>query len=725
MERLSVRWRALVAAVLVAAAVVSAVLAPRLRVDNSLERWAGSDPGQAASYQRFRQLFGSDEQVLVAVSGRPLLDEESLDLLTSCLEQLEAVPGVRRVQGLPQLFRDLFGSEDVEALEREMTATPFYRDLFISKDGQMAGLLLEVEPGADAGSRRRLIAGVREAVAPFEKQGFRVDLVGSTALIVAIDELSAGDARRSLPIALAGSLAVLALLLRSLKGLAIAAACSAVPVLLTAGLVVLSGRTLNMISSVLPTLIFVLALAVVLHIVRRFQQHRGSNDCAAALERAVAETTRPCVAAAVTTAFGFLSLVTATMAPVRELGVFAAAAILLALVVNLTLAPVLLRLLDPPAAPALLARRATWLELGLRRPRTVVVVFGLLLVVSLVSLPWVRVASNPLSFLPASHPTVRAYAEVGKRLTGFYTMEVMVNLPVDWTEQEVWQQLEPLERRLDSSPIVAKLVSPLDVLRQLSFWGHDFDPNQYRLPASAAEAQEAVAQLPDSGRKALAALVSADRRTVRLSAVVNEMDEARYLELVASTRQVLSSLPAGYSGVVTGQVLQLVTAQQQLVKSQLSSLSVAVVIIFAGVGLGMRSWRLLALAVPPSLLPTLSIFAVMAAFRIPLDPATVMVASIALGIADDNTVHLLSTHGEELAAGADGPQAMSTALRRVAPAMVVTTATAGAGFFSLLGSAFVPVRHFGLLSGLALLVALAAALLLVPAMVTMARRFRS
>ncbi len=143
--------------------------------------------------------------------------------------------------------------------------------------------------------------------------------------------------------------------------------------------------------------------------------------------------------------------------------------------------------------------------------------------------------------------------------------------------------------------------------------------------------------------------------------------------------------------------------------------------VFLVVGVGLRSAKLTALSVLPNVVPLLAAFAMMAVAGITLDAATIMVASIALGIAVDDTVHLL------VAIDRQEPRETTTerlrlALEHVGPAMVLTTVAACIGFFALMTSSFVPIRSFGLLSGTAMLVALAADLWLVPAMLVLFSR---
>jgi hypothetical protein len=414
----------------------------------------------------------------------------------------------------------------------------------------------------------------------------------------------------------------------------------------------------------------------------------------------------------------------APLAPVRELGAFAAIGILLSLAVNLSLGPVLLSHLRVGEGAS---RRGgdgggVRFELpALARPRLVVAAGLSLTLIGIASLPFIRVESNPLTFLPDDHDTTRDYAAVADRIGGFYTMEVVLDVPEPWYDPRVAAVIDSLAQRLEDSPAVSRVVSPLDLLRQLHRWESGFQPGAYRLPESTAEASALLARADASARSALRQLATPDGRGVRLSAIVDEMEQRRFLELVADTQAALARLPSGFTGSVTGQVLQLVRAQQTLVDTQLRSLALALLLVFACIGAGMRSWHLTGLSVLPNIVPLLAAFALMSALRWPLDPATVTVASIALGIAVDNTAHVLENLRSQLALGLGRRDAVAAALRRVGPAMVVTTATACVGFLSLCTSDFVPLRAFAVLAASTMVVALAGDLLLLPASIVLGR----
>jgi predicted RND superfamily exporter protein len=174
--------------------------------------------------------------------------------------------------------------------------------------------------------------------------------------------------------------------------------------------------------------------------------------------------------------------------------------------------------------------------------------------------------------------------------------------------------------------------------------------------------------------------------------------------------------------VVTGQALQLVETQQALVATQLRSLGLAVVLTFACLGIGLGSWRLMAISLLPNVLPLAAAFALMSLLGWPLDAATVMVASVALGVAVDNTAHVLEGFRRQLSGGRHARAAATSALEDVVPAMLLTTATAVVGFLSLCSSEFVPIRDFGFLASAAMVVALIGDVVVLPALLVLTER---
>lgn len=694
-----------------------------LRMDTRLDRMLAQDDAVAAVYNRVLQDYGSDEFVIVAVSGKPLFDVAQLDLLTEAVDRLEAAPHVAHVTGIPQVFRDRFGGEDPEALEEEVNSSPFYDDLFVSRDRQVAGLFVQTDILNTPDSRRELVAGVKQAVEPLRAAGFRVDLVGVPVINGAINSLSISESKRFFPFAALGCILVLVLLMRSARAVLVVVLCGGLSILLTLGALTATGYTLNVVTASMPLVMWVLALANSIHLVTRYQLYlTTTTDRVAAVRAALRDVTLPCSLAAITTSFGFLSLTLANIPPIRQFGVWMAVGLLVSLAVNLVLGSCLLVLLRA-GGPRWIAKSdgghfRSVAQFASSFAPAVLLIFGLAMAAGVVGLGFVKTERNTLAFLPDESEVVASYKFVGERLTGMYTMDIIIGTPGGWLNPAYWAPVEQLASKLEESTTAARVISPLDFLKKMRQWDDDLSPEAYRLPETGERAEGLLGLLDDDDLAKLNRLVNVNGEEIRLSVLVRSTDSQAFLALDDEAQKLITALPAPLTGFVTGVSPQMQHMQSQLVTSQIRSFSLAFILVFICILIGLRSFRLVLVAIVPNVMPILATFGVMALRGINLDAGTVMVASIALGIAVDDTVHLLAAYRRKRQAGLPVPQAVPDALADVGPSVVVTSLTACIGFFTLSTSIFGPLHYFGLLSGISVTIALLSVLFFVPALLS-------
>jgi predicted RND superfamily exporter protein len=129
-----------------------------------------------------------------------------------------------------------------------------------------------------------------------------------------------------------------------------------------------------------------------------------------------------------------------------------------------------------------------------------------------------------------------------------------------------------------------------------------------------------------------------------------------------------------------------------------------------------RSFRALIASIVPNVLPILAILSFMVVLHIPLDPATVMIATIAIGISADDTIHFLSRYKLHRGKGLNPSDASGAALGEMGRAAFFTSVVAAAGFSILALSEFPPMACFGLLTALTMLMALLGDIFILPAM---------
>ncbi len=695
----------------------------QLRIDNRHDRMLDQSSQAAHDYEEFKEQFGNDSVVIVAVSGKPLFEFDSLDAMTAVADRLAELPHVRNVNGIPTIFRETFGEEDNEALEEEMTSTPFYEGLFLSKDHTVAGILLELDVMNEPSAREELAEALDEAVQPLRDFGFRVDLVGGPVFETAIDKLTLSESRKMFPIAAAGSLVVLIALLRSVRATAAVLVSGAVILLLTMGLIRATGHTLNLVTASMPLILWVLSLSNCIHFVSRFQRlHAEYSDPGEAARRALGELNYALIICSVTTAVGFLSLVVSVVSAVRELGFYMACGLLITLIVCLFLTPWLcVKFKVKPSTHTHRTSRMldTLARAVIRQPKATLALVGLLVMAGIYFAAQVKSQPDPVAFLPHGHEVAEAYDFVAEHLTGLESLEIVLDTPEGWTNEAYWPAIQTLIENVQSHPIVSRVYSPLDMLKKINQWDHDFDTAYYRLPESTEEADELLARMPDEDRDQIDRFSHDDGKRIRLSVLMNSRNSEAFEEVITEAQQSIGALPAPLTGSITGMAARMHEFEYGLVKTQVSSYLASFGMVFLTILIGLRSLRITLLSMPSNIVPMLGVFATMGLVGIELNVATVMVASISLGIAVDNTLHLIASFMRLRKEGHSTNEAILGTVSEVGPACVVTSITASIGFFVLCLSAFGPIGNFGLLCGVAMIVALAADFIMVPAILAL------
>lgn len=704
---------------------VSLGLFTRFEVDNRNDRLLDQRSEAARAYDRFTDQFGGDSMVVVAISGKPFFEFDALDAMIEAADRLAELPRVENVYGMPTIFLDTFGGEDADALAEEMTSTPFYEGLFLSPDHDVAGIMLELAPEADSSQSKQFVEEIDEAVAPLRDYGFRVEVIGDPIFDNAIDRLTQGEILRMVPIACVASLLVLIWLLRSLLATAVVLVCGATSILLTLGAMIATGHTFNLVTISLPLILWVLAIANCIHIVSRYQHNLSDlGNSEEAVRKTYFELRFSCSLSAITTAFGFLSLLVADVSAVRELGMYMALGMVISLVVNLSLAPWLLAVWKVRAPARAYDRSQRVLDrLGsglVRHPYPVLAVCAVFIAAAVYLATRVQANPDALEFLHDDHPVAESYDYVAENLTGLYTLEIVLDVPGGWVNPDYWPAIQQLTERIGNKDIVARVYSPLDFIKKINQWDHDFDPAFYRLPETKERAEELLNLMTDEDWRQLDRFVKNAGETIRISALITSMNSQYFDEVIQAAERGIAELPNPMDGVTTGMAVRMHEFKFGLLQTQVTSYGLAFLMVFSAIFIGMRSWRLTLMSVIPNVVPLLAVFTAMGAFGIRLDVATVMVSSISLGIAVDDTVHFLVGYRRHRSRGESNFRAIRTTLSHVGPALVVTTITACIGFFTLTMSAFIPIASFGLLAGVAILAALLADFLLVPSILALA-----
>ena len=556
----------------------------------------------------------------------------------------------------------------------------------------------------------------------------------------------------------AGALAVmLGLVFRRVRWVCLPMLCCAVSAVSVVGLLGWLGWRVTAISANFISLQLILTMAVVVHLVvryrERFEQHPDAPHRELILDT-VRLKLRPCVYATLTTMAGFGSLLVCDILPVIMLGRMMLVGLTVSLVATFLLFPAVLVLLPkgrPPGAgtgrrplTAWAARLTEAHAVGIVAASVVVLAAGL------VGTARLQVEN---CFIDYFHPTTEIYQGmkvIDRRLGGTTPLDVLVqfdpprapvtpaaaagddefadfdDLDQAAAQDKYWFTRDKMDRikaahaylqRLPHAGKVLSLANTLYVAEKLN--GGD--------PLDTFELALLYSETPEAFKATLVRpYVSVEHHEVRFSVRVRDSD--RSLRRGALLARIQSELPGvlglGPDRVRLGGLLVLYNHMlQSLYRSQMRTLGITLGVLAAAFLILFRSWRLALISMLPNVLPVAVVLGVMGWFGMPLDMMTITIAAIGVGIAVDNTIHYLDRFRDEFPGDRAYVPAMHRCHGSVGRAMYYTSVTITLGLCILALSNFVPTVRFGLLTALALGVALAADLTLLPALLILTKPF--
>jgi hypothetical protein len=489
------------------------------------------------------------------------------------------------------------------------------------------------------------------------------------------------------------------------------------------------GYSYNVLASMLVPLIVVLAIADDVHIMQHWDEERRhgppGDNAEQAFKATIAHLTAPLLGASATTALGMLSLATSSVVAVRAFGVGSAVGIMVDFVISLVLMPTLLTLVKPETAEApherfFLAPLKAVARFSCAHPGRVLTVSIALAVVATMGILRLRVDTNHISFFSADHPLGQSAAIIDKELGGIYSFQIMLEGPPESLKTpDALQRVDRLEDALRTFPHVRKVTSVADYVKRINKELNDGRPEANVVPADANTiAQELfVFALGGEGRHELERVVASDYSRAQISIKLQSMSSDLVLEQVEQADRIAKEAFAG-SGITvltTGSGRLFSTLDHYLVISQLSSFGTAFFTVFGVIFLVFRSFRFGLLTIAPNLLPVLAVLGVMGYLDISMNVATVMVASVALGIVDDDTIHFINRYRREAAAGRSTDEAIEIATAHEGRASLTTAIINSAGYGVLLLSEYKPTAWFGGLLALTMMTAFLAEVLILPA----------
>jgi predicted RND superfamily exporter protein len=496
------------------------------------------------------------------------------------------------------------------------------------------------------------------------------------------------------------------------------------------GVMYLLGQKIDVMLTVLPTIIFVVGMSDVVHIISKyFEELRSGLQKMEALKIAFKEIGVATFLTSLTTGIGFLTLMTSTIEPIRNFGLYTAIGVFLAYILAFSLLPAILALRKAPEMRTTNPREVfwtRWMHHGLRwvlgHKRAVLIGSAVVIGVGIWGASQIEVNNFILEDLKEDHFLKQEFDYFGDNFAGARGVEVAVLFEDSATfyQLETLQELAEVQRYLETVYGIGSFFTPITALSGMNRTTSGGSDAQFRLPETQAELDKLFRKAARvKGRNPIDMVYSPDNQWARMAGKMPDLGKQIYDEKdrVFEAHMAANHPNAPFSITLTGTGHLIDLNNEQLSSTMLKGLAIAFVIIGIIAMLMFRSWKMVIISLIPNVLPLLLIAGFMGFSGIYLKASTAIIFTIAFGIAVDDTIHFLSKFRLELSKEKHWLYALKRTYISTGKAIVVTTLILCAGFLSLVFSEFLGTFYIGLLISMTLVFAVLSDLVLLPVLI--------
>ena len=573
---------------------------------------------------------------------------------------------------------------------------------------------------------------------------FPIELGGSPVMVHDLKKAMFSD----MPVFVLASLGVIALFLvilfRRLSGLVLPLLTVIFSLLTALGLVAVTGTKLTIVMQILPSFLLAVGIGYSMHLLIIYYRHlRDHGDKGEAIAYAMGHSGLAILITSLTTAGGLLSFVPVKVAPVSDLGLFGAAGVLFCVSFTLVLLPALLSVL-PEGKHAVAAEnlhlqknsRTRYSiadrmlkgcgDFAVNKPWTVIGISLLIALMSSFGAAQLRFSHNPIAWLPDDNSLRSATEAINEHMKGSAAIELVVEREEENAvkEPEFMNRLDEFNHFSEGTShkkiSVGKSSSVVDVVKEINQVLNEDREEYYRVPQEREMIAQELLLFENGGTEDLENLVNTPYSKARVTLKTTWVDANQYTGLLFKLERKIEDLfGKEKSYVVTGLIPIMVKTITFLMEGMLISYLIAGAVITLLMIIMLADFRLGLWSMIPNFLPILAGLGVMGLLDLPLDAMSILVGSIAIGLAVDDTVHFMHNFRRNQHIHQDIKVAVEKTLTSTGRAMLLTTIVLSAGFFIFTFSSMNNLISFGLITGLTIIIALLGDILLAPAMMAL------
>ena len=714
-----------------------------LTINSDILHSLPDDDKDAVLLKNIGSKFGGNNMGIVIIETDDVFQTEVISHIKVITDSLAAIDGISAVTSLTNIIdikSNEYGieigklvdeydlpttPEQLNALRERVFAKEMYKGSIVSDDGTSALVIFTLKEDAVVKDMAAAVKEKTEALNLPEKLYY----IGSPMLVTYISDMMTRDLVRLLPIAFLLIALILMLSFRSVRGVVLPLLTAAIAIVWTLGIMALGGYQMSMISNNIPIIILAVGTAYTIHVINRVYQV-FEDDQIKAVKRSLSFLIIPIVLAAITTIIGFISFIFgAYLTMIRDFGIFTALGTLFSALLTIFFIPAVLSVIPVSRknkSTITVHKKESYLSekmliplnnLLFKHPKYILSSWGLLILLSIVGIFFIERSVDIQEYFRKGNPTRQAEGIMVEKFGG--TKPIFVLFKGDMQSPEVLKMMVKTSNFMKESPDIYTTQSIADLIIELNgLIGGD-----YEIP----DDRDMIEQLwfLIDGNETLNRFVSEELDEGIIISKFKSPDNQAKKKFAQDMHRFIEENSSEECTIeITGMPFVDITMDRSLVNSQLLSLSIAVIFVILIVGLILRSLASGIYATISIVASIIILFGVMGITGISLNIATVLVASVALGIGIDYSIHVISHFNHIFKQTGDVKKALEETITISGKAILINVLSVSGGFLVLAFSEMVPLQYFGFLIALSMIGSSQGALTLLPVILILVHRKR-
>jgi len=714
---------------------------PDLKLDPSIKGMIPKNDPVVVNMDLLDELFGGSEIVIIGVKSDSILYRSTLEKFEALQDSLEYIEQITSVMSLYNAsnivstddgfevedFLDVYPDtdEEVARLKEALKANDLVYGNIIAEDFSAMAFICQIVSSFDYDEHliKEKIELLRE-----EFEGPEEIFISGMPIIRAhITNDMQKDMKTFMPFGIFLMIILLSVSFRSWLGVFLPLLVVIISVIWTFGLMATLNIEMTFISVVIPVMLIAIANDYGIHIIAHYYEfiREKGADKNSVIKKTMKSLGIPIVLAGFTTIIGFLSLFGHVLPKIQELGLLVAFGILVAFIMSMILIPAALIIAKKPhflsksnSLDGMNKFLHGWANFFMKfRISFLVAVVVLVFVIGL-GIPRIIVDTDPDHYYDEGSEIRVNNAAITEIFGGSTTLSIRIN--ADIKDPEVLRKIERMADHMETHASVSRTISIADQIKKMHSAFNGGDPEYEIIP----DDRNLIAQY--------LFLYSLTGDESDFDQFIDDIDEPENAHLVVRLKQIKTRevkailddtkdyISANFYDTpmtVTGVAAFIGELAGMVVKGQMISLTISILVIFIVMAIVFRSVIGGLLSVIPLGTAMIFVFGLMGYLKIELNIATAMLSSIMIGVGIDYTVHFLWHLRQHIRAGQDLETAIFTTMRISGKGIVFNALSVVIGFTVLTFSAFLPVYFFGFLITLSITMCLFGALAILPAVI--------